>query len=83
MVETSDFNSRYADIITHSNNWKIYDWLAWVDVWCMFICTGIHFQGIIPSVKQAPKAPPRYQHPADFTDVVHRMHLAVNFMVRP
>lgn len=45
MIETSDFNSRYADIIVHHKNWKIYDWLAWVDVWSNFILMGVIIHG--------------------------------------
>lgn len=45
MIETSDFNSKYADIIVHYKNWKIYEWLAWVDVWSNFILMGVTLHG--------------------------------------
>lgn len=45
VVQTDDFNSRYSDIIDNMLNWKIYDWLTWVDVWAGFILRGITLQG--------------------------------------
>lgn len=49
MVETSDFNSKYADITVHYKNWKIYDWLAWVDVWANFILMDVTLHGVTPT----------------------------------
>lgn len=45
MIQTDDFNGRYGDIVEHSLNWKIYDWLAWVDVWAQFILRGVTMNG--------------------------------------
>jgi hypothetical protein len=41
MIITDDFNSRYADIVDHKLNWKMYDWLTWVDVWAGFILMDV------------------------------------------
>lgn len=49
MIETSDFNSKYADITVHYKNWKIYDWLAWVDVWSNFILMDVTLHGVTPT----------------------------------
>lgn len=49
MIHTDDFNSKYADVVEHKLNWKMYDWLTWVDVWAGFILMDIKLKGEIPS----------------------------------
>lgn len=41
LVSTNDFNSRYSNIFDNVNNWKISEWLAWADVWSLFLLTGV------------------------------------------
>lgn len=57
IIITDDFTSRYSDIVKHNKNWKIHDWLNWVDIWGNFILKGIELKGTIPTDKQRAAIP--------------------------
>lgn len=49
IVATDDHQSLYSCIFSNYKNWKIYEWLAWVDFWANYVLKDIELRGTLPT----------------------------------
>ncbi len=49
-MTTNDFSGKYMDIVGSYGTWKMYEWLAWAEVWCAFVTRGVSFKGVMASM---------------------------------
>lgn len=54
-----------------------------MDFWANYVLRDIDLSGVMPTRSQLPTLPDDYAMPASFTEVVHRMHKACVFYLRP
>ncbi len=82
-MTTNDFSGKYMDIVGSYGTWKMYEWLAWAEVWCAFVTRGVSFKGVMPSDRQRFTPPSGCTPASTFTQLVYRLHEAIVYFVRP